>query len=194
MATEAQQLSTVPQRVSMQSVREPISRRQYVRVQVPLTVIIGGTEYTAADWSIGGFQLTAPALAVHGEDALSATLRLDVAGLHVHVTVACEVVWKEQAAGALGVRYRDLKSDQSEFLRQVVRSYLSGEIATSQHVLERLHGGQDVTVKHDAAVESRRPWRVGLRMVRYGFFGFLGICLLGVSGLAVYGHLFTVDA
>jgi hypothetical protein len=70
----------------------------------PLTIAIGDQDYTTDNWSLGGFQLTAP-LALMIGDAVTGTLRFE-AGDPLAFTAS--VVRKDDPPGSLGFRFQDL--------------------------------------------------------------------------------------
>lgn len=80
------------------------SRRDRRYALPPLTIAIGEQDYTTDNWSLGGFQLTAPLPLAVG-DVTTGTLR--VAGGEA-LAFTASVVRKDEPGGALGFRFQEL--------------------------------------------------------------------------------------
>jgi hypothetical protein len=80
------------------------SRRDRRYALPTLTIAIAGEDYPSDNWSLGGFQLTAP-LALAVGDVVSGTLRLEGSEA---LAFTASVVRRDDPAGAFGFRFQEL--------------------------------------------------------------------------------------
>lgn len=183
-------------------VHEAEVQRQFVRLRIPVEVVVNGQRITAFDWSAGGFSL----IVARAEDTIKAgrrielTLNLRFSGFDLSLPLKAEAKYTAPAADEggwrIGFAFVEVGEEQASALRYVVGSYLSGELSHAVDVFASVH--RDNSAK--SRTKSPPPMDKGLTAAKAGRFltGLAALCIgflvIGFVGLTVYEKVFLTQS
>ena len=171
--------------------------RQHIRLRIPITVEIEGTQYYADDWSIGGFGVQGRIPPHQPGDRFPVRLMFPFEDFEIVLTVDCELVYVTPDGERFGCRFLGLTAGQTELFRYMVEAYLSGELVSAGDVLmavNRRAGGQlrPLWPEEEAGFGHRlRRW-LGHGLLLFAAFALLFIIYVGVREKYLVVH--TSDA
>jgi alginate biosynthesis protein Alg44 len=124
-------------------VHEAEAQRQFVRIQLPLKVKIGGQVYETIDWSNGGVALEWPesmnkdqsSVFVEGK-ILKGNLDFPFEEFDMALAVDMEIRYVDRERRRIGCRFTNLSTQQISMLQYFVGAYISGEVIRVGDVLE----------------------------------------------------------
>lgn len=116
-------------------VHESEAQRQYVRLQLPVELEIGGKRYLGEDWSSGGVALKWPVEELRSDHTpirmekhfhAVVLFKFDVFQINLPVELEARNVSAEK--GRVGCRFVNLTAGQISLLQFIVNAYITGEI------------------------------------------------------------------
>jgi alginate biosynthesis protein Alg44 len=173
-------------------VHEAETQRQHVRIQMPISIDVGGTVFDVPDWSVGGIAIRNLEPQRSVETIFDGRLLFPLQGFDFAIPVRCEV--RHLTNGITGCRFIDVMPSQIAFLQYLVGAYLSGELVSSGDVLS-------INARNNFAPQRKSPAKApGLtqravgairRLVAAAIFALLGLGLIGYVAAAVYQRLYV---
>ncbi len=182
-------------------VHEAEVQRHHVRVKLPAKVEINGIAYATRDWSTAGASVIVPANAdrnVFKEGKVHhARMLFDFSGFSLAVPIKLEVrhASGEDDGQSIGLRYVDLTQDQVVIMRQLVASYVSGELTSVDefiHILARNNFAKPRQIPKPDGELSFGERLSGF--IRKAAFPIITILLIGYVALAIFEQKFIVSA
>ena len=151
---------------SNEIVHEAEVQRQFVRLQVPATIIIGQHSEPAHDWSVNGFSvdITADAPAVATRQTGKLTFDFDDFQFDVpfeaEVRHATEIEKNGRKYTRVGCQFTNMATRQRDLLRYVSSAYLQGELVTTGDILGMVKRDNSATPRKaaQAKVEDMSRW------------------------------------
>jgi alginate biosynthesis protein Alg44 len=187
-------------------VHEAEVQRQFVRIQLPLKVKVGGQEYETIDWSNGGVALEWPqsmdreqsTVFVEGK-VLKGTLEFPFEEFDMTLPVDMEIRYVDRERRRMGCRFTNLSAQQISMLQYFVGAYISGEVIRVGDVLEVAARNNFTTQRKvpavDAALTPMQKFarnlrrRTGMAAVMFGSFLLAAYVVAGL-----YERAFVVTA
>lgn len=156
--------------------RESEPQRHHVRVELPAIIVLDDKKYTASDISLGGFSIKA-SRDVFEAGAQDVKVYLPFQSFAFHLQLKAQPVYYNQAASTAGFSFPDIDLRQLSLLNLVIKSSLTGELATDGEIMEAL--------KHeDAPKPDHYPHSKWSRIIPLGLIltaGLTGLILLAGS-------------
>ncbi len=174
--------------------REPNHQRLHHRVTVPLFVSIGGRNYRARDWSLGGFQVTDFAGSETVGDDLHAELILPYAGFKVDLPVDFRIVRRQ--GSSIGCQYIELGEVPRRALRHLLEASIEGRLADAGDVIGTMHEPVSSAPIEQMLVEedTTHIYLGKKKLIRTGlFYALLGLMLVGLTGALTYRNAMFID-
>ncbi len=115
-------------------VHEAETQRQYIRIELPATVIIKNFSCKLLNLSAGGFKVShdkAADLQKDGQQPI--TIQFDFNAFSFTIQAEAQSIYAKK--NEIAYRFINLTSQQASMIRHVIRSYLSGQIFTIDNVL-----------------------------------------------------------
>ncbi len=182
-------------------VHEAEVQRHHVRVKLPAKVEINGTAYATRDWSTAGASVVVPANAdrnVFKEGKVHfARLLFDFSSFSLAVPIKLEVrhASGEDDGQSIGLRYVDLTQDQVVIMRQLVSSYVSGELTSVDELIHILARNNFAKPRQIPKADGNVPFGERLSLfIRKAAVPLISLLLIGYVALAIFEQKFVVSA
>ncbi len=176
-------------------VHESERQRQFARLQIPLSIDIGGQRYHILDWSVGGFAVQAESLTLSVGNSYSGRLILPFDDFDMDVKVRFEVCYRSPETGRMGCRLVDQSASQASILQYMVRAHVAGEIVHVNDVLnlmQRADSGAKLDVPAPTARESARQKRS--RRLMPVVLSVAALAILALVAMSIYERSFLISA
>ena len=176
--------------------------RRHLWVQAPLRVMVDGTEYRAAEWSLGGVAIDS------GDVQLSAAgqpvavqINLPFQGFNISFDAAGEIdSWNAETHRSI-IGFRNLGQRESELLSHFIEQLVRGNMTTVNETIQRLDAPL-AAAEFAAAAPGNVPapsspgrgWRPARTAGMTMAYGIAGIAALGYLGSLLYTNLFWLEA
>lgn len=152
--------------------REAEPQRHHVRLELPAIIVLNDKKYTTGDISQGGFSIKANR-DVFEAGTQDVKVYFPFQNFAFHLQLKAQPVYHNQATGTVGFSFPDIDSRQLSLLNLVIKSSLTGELASDGEIMEVL--------KHeDAPKLDIYPHNKWSRIVPLGL-----ILVAGLTGLAL---------
>jgi mannuronan synthase len=118
-------------------VHESEQQRQHIRIQIPAIVKIDGEEFNLANLSASGFKIhiTTPRQAFSKTKTQDVEIAFNFDSFAFALKVKADFVHVDNKKGEAGFRFVNLDRQQTSMLHHVIRSYLAGQILSSENIL-----------------------------------------------------------
>lgn len=176
---------------------ESRSLRRHVRVKMPLEVEILGERHTVEDISLGGFAVVGVEADLNIADVVETKLIVPFAGFAFQMDLRAEVVHVAADKRQHGFSFIGLDGAQAELIRYLIHTYLSGRVATVDGLLTANVERALTPAEKSAADQVSRGARALMlagKSMRYGVLTLIGLGLLALTVISLYGKLFVVQA
>lgn len=121
--------------INSQIVHESETQRQFIRLQLPSTVILNGSHYTVKDLSSGGLAIRGIASEVKMGESFDIVLILPFENFALDINLSVEVRYSDKKNDVTGCRFTDLNTDQISILSHIVKSYMSGDFVNANDII-----------------------------------------------------------
>jgi mannuronan synthase len=172
---------------------ESETQRQHPRFPLPSLAIVSGREYTVKNLSSGGIALLGVATGLARGKQISLELKLPFRGFSFGMKLDAEVQYYNETDKTLGCRFINLSAEQISFLNYTIKSFIAGEIVTSESLLH-VAARNNFTKARPRANNNTPAASFGRQLP--GLFVVLVIGILIATLLAgnLYNSLFIVKA
>ncbi|MCC6597502.1 MAG: HlyD family efflux transporter periplasmic adaptor subunit [Alphaproteobacteria bacterium] len=182
-------------------VHEADAQRHHVRVKLPALVEINGTRFETRDWSTAGASVALPsahsdASAFNEGRMHDALMIFNFNGFTLSVPMKVEVLHTkaEEGTNYVGLRYIDMTQDQIVIMRQLVSSYVTGELSS---VGELIHVVSRNNFTKPRQLPKREDLTAGERFsgfLRKAAVPLVSLLLLAYVALSIFEHQFVIAA
>jgi len=175
--------------------RERPSQRLHHRVSAPITVLTDEGEFSATDWSIGGFGLTGYPKELTVGDELECTVNIPFQGFDISFPVTVEIK-RVLDDGTLGAAYKEVGDREKEIMTHFIDDLVRGSITTVDDALLRIDTPvTPVSTKADPNPDKEVPLkRRSLRTLAWsGFYFSAGLAVLGYTALVLYSNFYRLE-
>lgn len=180
--------SDVPARIE----RDGPSDRHHMRVELNSLVTLNGAPFELRDVSIGGIGIRGVAAgATLGTSVVE--ISLPCHGFELKLALPVIPVWRSPDSGRAGLRFLELTRSQSETLRYLIESHLSGRLISVDGVLAE-GGGTSAQRKIAAAGQKPLP-RFGKtrRIMSLTASIAAGALILALAGVLAYDRITILE-
>jgi alginate biosynthesis protein Alg44 len=118
-----------------QITHESETQRQYPRFPLPARAIVNGKEYEVKNLSMGGVALSNVKESFAPGKKISMDLKLIFSTFSLGITLNAEVRHYSAAEKILGCQFINQGPEQISFLNYAIKSFIAGDIVTSENVL-----------------------------------------------------------
>lgn len=182
----------------MKITREKACQRLHHRVSTPLNVVIDGSEYAVADWSLGGLRLRAWQDFSHTEvgDTLACHFSLPFQGFDIAFNTDIEVVRTMPADNELAARFISLDDRQTELMNHFIEQLVRGAMVPIDDTILRIDSPvTPVSTKPDPSpVEEVPVSRWPTKLIGMSVFYFLlGSLVFYLMGVTVYRNFMSLQ-
>lgn len=135
-------------------------QRTKVRVSIPATATIDGSDYRVDNWSLGGLRLIGFKQPVKVGDCLPLQFRWMGGEAQIEINTLIEVVWILPLKGFLGGRFLNLTQSEMKLLQPSIEDWQSNEIIVTESSPNR-HETLLHAIPTDAKLSQsdRSPWQ-----------------------------------
>lgn len=181
--------------VSVSIVHEAETQRQYVRLQVPISITVRGRALPAKDWSVAGASVEGlvppPAIG----ERLPLVLAFDFETFQFEINVEGEVR-RATAGGEVGFRFVGMTSSSRSLLQYFVGAYLSGEVVVSGDVLAITKRQNEASPRKQGAADAPRAKLLPTlqRVAMLSILWAIGLGLVAFIATSAYSRAFVVKA
>jgi biotin carboxyl carrier protein len=177
--------------------REKACQRLHHRISTPLIVTVAGENYSAVDWSLGGFRLTGWKQQQSFEvgSKVSCCVELPFQGFNIAFEVESEIVRIFAESSEVALRFVKLEDRQRELLQHFVDQLVRGSMIPVQDTILRIDSPvTPVSTKPDPNPLGQVPInRLPLKMIAMSMVYFsLGIILLLMTSVTVYENFLNL--
>jgi alginate biosynthesis protein Alg44 len=176
-----------------QITHESETQRQYPRLPLPSRAVMNGKEFEIKNLSAGGVAICGVGAGSARGKPIAFDLKLPFKGFFLSVGMNAEVLYYNAAEKVLGCRFINQGQEQISFLNHAIRSFISGDLITSENILNiaarnnftkaRSHANSNATI---ASFRRQIP---GLLLVLV-----TGILIAMLIGGNLYNSIFIVKA
>ena len=179
--------------IHTQITHESETQRQYPRFNMPSRASLNGKEYEVKNLSTGGVALLNVGEGFARKDKISIDLKLPFSEFFLGITLSAEVQYYNSADKILGCRFVDLGQEQISFLNYAIKSFIAGDIVTSEKILNIASRNNFTKVRshtqNAAAASSFKRQLPGLLLVLL-----IGILITTLIAGNLYNSMFIVNA
>lgn len=179
-------------------VHEAEAQRQYVRLRMPVEVVLGDAKQTY-DWSVGGFAVDTDAPFDPLQKPVELMFQFNFDGFSLNVPLHAEVRHSRQLANGkyrTGFQFTDMEREQTAVMQYIVGASLSGEIVRTSDVFAAVN--RDSTVKARGKGMPKPPPRSvaakAKRAVSVAFVLGLAAVVVGFVGATVFERAFLTKS
>lgn len=173
-------------------------QRQHPRIRVPATVLLDGDsqEHALHDLSAGGFSFDARPGSLKPGQHRRAMLRFNLKPLGLSLPVRFEVRHHDAASGRSGCRFDDLGPAESAVLRQLIGSFLGGELIAVGDMLATLSRDNYAQPRPKAVIDGATPGFIArMRALLLTTLMFLvGMLAFAYASFKLYTTVFVVSS
>jgi alginate biosynthesis protein Alg44 len=172
---------------------ESETQRQHPRFLLPSQVLLNGKQYAVKNLSAGGIAISDVGANVARGSQVTLELRFQFSAFSFGVPLTAEVQYYNSVEKILGCRFVNLGPEQVSFLSHVIRSFIAGDIVTSENLLNVAQRNNFTQVRNhantNASSASFRRQLPGLLLVLT-----VGVLVAALILGNLYNSLFTVGA
>lgn len=161
-----------------QIIHEAETQRQFVRLQLPASVLIGEQKFTIKDLSSGGLAIRDVDKAIAKGQTIALTLILPFAGFAIDVDLKADIQYIDKKTNVAGARFVDLTSNQISILNHVIQSYMAGDIVGTKDLLNVVSRENFVNVRQ---YNDNDALSLSDKIKRYGIYGLVVVATLLLS-------------
>ena len=181
----------------MKITREKPCHRRHHRVKTPLCLRIDGVEYSATDWSLGGFRLEnwlredlLPG------DSLKCNFKLPFQGFDIAFDVEAIVVRRCVESNELAAQFTELSDRQIELLSHFIEELIRGSMTPVADTILRIDSPvTPVSTQPDPSPRQELPakrWPIRL-VVMSGLYFSLGMALFLFILFTLYANFMSLE-
>jgi multidrug resistance efflux pump len=175
--------------------RERPSQRLHHRVSAPIVVLTDDGEFTASDWSIGGFGLTEYPRHLNMGDELDCTVNIPFQGFDISFPVKVEIV-RATDDGSIGAAYKEVGDREKEIMTHFIDDLVRGSITSVDDALLRIDTPvTPVSTKPDPNPSTEVPLRRrSLKTIAWSTFYFTaGLAVIAYASLVLYSNFYRLE-
>ena len=179
--------------IHTQITHESETQRQYPRFNMPSRVSLNGKEYEVKNLSTGGVALLNVEKGFARKNKISIDLKLPFSEFFLGITLSAEVQYYNSTDKILGCQFVDLGQEQISFLNYAIKSFIAGDIITSEKILNIASRNNFTKVRshksNNTPVSSFKRQLPGLLLVLL-----IGILITTIIAGNLYSSIFIVNA
>lgn len=160
---------------SAQIVHESETQRQFVRLQLPATVLIEGEKYSVKDLSSGGMALRNVGDKFQKSTTVNLVLVLPFAGFSLDIELKAEIVHIDKKSDTAGCRFIDLTAEQISILNHVIKAFMSGDIINGNEIINVVSRDNFANVRKHPANQTQSQLD---NIKKYGAYGLITLATL----------------
>jgi multidrug resistance efflux pump len=164
--------------------RERPDQRRHHRVTAPFYITLGGEEYRAADWSLGGFRIenVRGPLPKVGEE-LDLAVALPFQGFNVSFTAKARVVRNDPGRHLFACQWSELGEREAELMQHFIEELVRGAMIDVQDTIQRI----DVPVT-PASLDPKSKPQGGVPVRRWPVKAIVMTAIYSVIGLIIFSY------
>ncbi len=194
--TNPENPSAVPQMV-----HEAEAQRQHIRINLPASIHISGTNYPLSDWSVGGISI----LPANGQlpsgmsegSQIDGVLQFQFDGFALSVPAVLEVGFVSH--DKLGCKFNTMDRNQRSVMQYLVTAYTSGELVNAGDLLDvvarnNMTKPRNVPDPYAGLTSAEIAKQKMVKMLKTGAVALISALLVAYVLSSVYERLYIVKA